>query len=172
MRLPTAASPPPRSLSPAVSIWQSSIAPWLPQSQTRHGASAQQGVYVTQAAARLSKLVDKANKDGYELQDNSFSIGGGWLKKSNDWVGIYSVQLTEGQQYRFLASGDNDAKDVDLRIMDLKGKTQYAADVDVAADAIVNFTPKASGRYLVQLRLFDSQGDVPAVCLSVVMQKK
>ena len=41
-----------------------------------------QGQYVTEAAARLSKLIAAANKDGYILQDNNFSIGGGWLKQS------------------------------------------------------------------------------------------
>ena len=97
-------------------------------------ACAQQGGYITQAAARLSKLVDKGNADGYSLQNNSFSIGGGWLKKGEEWVSIYTVQLTAGKQYRFLASGDNDAKDVDLRIMDVKGTNQFAADVDTAAD--------------------------------------
>src|SRR4051794_22682647 len=76
-------------------------------------ASAQQGAYVTQASARLAKLVDKGNDDGFNLQKNSFSVGGGWLKKSSEWVGIYTVQPTAGKKYRFLASGDDDATDVD-----------------------------------------------------------
>ena len=134
-------------------------------------ASAQQGAYITQASARLAKLVDKGNSDGYKLQNNSFSVGGGWLKKSDEWVGIYTVQLTAGKQYRFLASGDNDARDVDLRITDLKGEKVLKADVDTAADAIVNLTPKTSGRYLVQIRLYSSREDLDAVCLSVMMVK-
>jgi len=134
-------------------------------------ANAQQGVFITQASARLSKLVDKGNTDGYSLQSNSFSIGGGWLKKGDAWVSCYTVQLTAGKQYRFLASGDNDAKDVDLRVTDLKGEKEFAADVDTAADAVVNFTPKVTGRYLVQIRLYSSRENVDAVCLSVVMGK-
>src|ERR1700686_3957271 len=88
---------------------------------TEGRVSAQQGIFVSQASARLSKLVDKGNEDGYSLQNDSFSIGGGWLKQSQTkWVGLYTVQLTEGKKYRFLASGDNDAKDVDLRLKDVK----------------------------------------------------
>jgi hypothetical protein len=137
-------------------------------SETR--ASAQQGVFITQASARLSKLVDKGNDDGYKLQNNSFSIGGGWLKKSNKWVAIYSVQLTAGKEYRFLASGDNDAKDVDLRVLNAKGN-EVAVDDATAADAVVNFSPQVSGIYLVQIRLYDSRNDLDAVCLSVMMAK-
>jgi hypothetical protein len=139
--------------------------------ESRAFAQEGQGVFITQAAARLSKLVDKGNKDKFNLQNNTFSIGGGWLKKGDAWVGIYTVQLEQGKAYRFLAAGDDDAKDVDLRLMDLKGKMEYAVDDRDDAEAVVNFTPKMSGRYLVQIRLYSSRKDFDAVCLSVVMQK-
>ncbi len=130
-----------------------------------------QGGYITEAAARLTKLVEQANKDGYKLQDNSFSIGGGWLKQSaSDWIPLYTVQLNGGTKYRFLASGDKDAKDVDIEIQDAKGKT-VAADVDTAADAKVDFAPKETGRYLVRIRLYDSKDNLPCVCLGIVMSK-
>ena len=136
-------------------------------------ASAQngQGVFITQAASRLSKLVDKANGEKYSLQSNNFSIGGSWLKKDKAWISIYTVQLQQGKQYRFLAAGDDDAKDVDIRIMDLKGEKEFAVDDRDDPEAVVNFSPKTSGRYLVQIRLFASRQDYDAVCLSVVMQK-
>jgi hypothetical protein len=135
-------------------------------------ASAQQGKYVTQASTRLAKLIDAGNTDGFSLADNSFSLGGGWLKKSqNDWIPIYSVNLTAGKKYRFLATGDDDAKDVDIRIMDPKG-TQVAIDESTAVDAVVNFTPKVTGKYSVQIRLYDSMGDAPCVCISAMMKLK
>src|SRR5438094_2133978 len=78
---------------------------------SRVDAQEGQGVYVTQAAARLTKLIDAGNKAGYGLQDNSFSIGGGWLKQdASNWVALYTVQLTAGKKYRFLAAGDSDAR--------------------------------------------------------------
>lgn len=140
-------------------------------STQRVDAQGGQGSYITEAAARLTKLVEQGNKDGYKLQDNSFSIGGGWLKKSEtDWIPLYTVQLNGGTKYRFLASGDQDAKDVDIEIQDANGKT-VAADVDTAADARVDFAPKANGRYLVRIRLYDSKDNLPCVCLGIVMSK-
>jgi hypothetical protein len=133
-------------------------------------ASAQQGVFITQASARLAKLVDQGNKDGYQLENNRFSLGGGWLKKGDDWVSIYSVHLTADKAYRFLASGDNDAMDVDLRVLDRDNKV-VALDDGTEADAVVNFTPKVAGKYFVQIRLYSSRKDFDAVCISALMVK-
>jgi hypothetical protein len=137
-------------------------------------ASAQQGQgkYVAEASARLIKLINSANGDGYILQDNSFSIGGGWLKQGRDlWVPLYTVQLQAGREYRFLASGDADARDVDLQIVGPGGNV-VASDVDTAADAIVNFRPNASGRYEVRIRLYDSDNNLPCVCMGIMMIRK
>ena len=139
-----------------------------------HRASAQdgQGKYVTQATVQLIKLVDAANKDGYSLQDNTFSIGGGWLKKNQTaWIPLYAVELKEGKKYRFLAAGDADAKDVDIQVVHAESNKVVAEDVDTDPTAKVDFTPKVTGRYLVRIRLYDSEKNVPCVCLAVVMSK-
>src|ERR1035438_9811921 len=92
--------------------------------EQRVAAQQGQGVYVTQASARLTKLITAANKSKYKLADNSFSIGGGWLKQSKTkWVPLFTVKLEAGVDYRFLAAGDNDARDVDLDIRDPDGNT-------------------------------------------------
>jgi hypothetical protein len=134
-------------------------------------ASAQQGPYITQASARLGKLVDKGNDDGYNLHNNSFSIGGGWLKKSKEWVAIYTVQLTAGKKYRFLASGDDGAIDVDLRVKNADGDVKAKDDLE-DKNAVVNYTPKVSGRHTVEIRLYDSTKNRDSVVLSVVMSKQ
>lgn len=137
----------------------------------RAAAQGGQGEFITQASARLTKLVDQENKMGYALQNNSFSIGGGWLKKDqNAWVPLYTVQLTAGKEYAFLAAGDNDAKDVDLVIKDANGK-EVAKDEKTDPEAVVVFRPKDSGRYTVSIRLYDSRNDYDCVCLAVVMVK-
>jgi hypothetical protein len=130
-----------------------------------------QGAYVTQAAARLAKLVDSGNGAGFALANNSFSLGGGWLKKSEKWISIYSVNLVEGKKYRFLASGDDDAKDVDLRVMDSDGN-QVAIDQKIDLNAVVDYIPAKTGKYLVQIRLFNSNSNYDAVVLSAMMIKK
>jgi len=135
-------------------------------------AVAQQGAYVTQAAGRLTKLVDKSNQQGFVLQNNSFSIGGGWLKQSEKiWVPIYSIKLEAGKTYRFLAAGDNDARDVDLDVQDAAGNT-VAKDEDTAAEAAVEFTVTTTGVYRVRLRLYAAENNVDCVCLGIVMVKK
>jgi hypothetical protein len=137
------------------------------------GAQEGQGKYLTEATVRLTKLIDAANKDGFSLQDNSFSMGGGWLKKSKEWVGLYTVELKQGTAYRILAAGDADAKDVDVQLVDATDPTKLLKeDVDTSANASIEYTPAKTGRFLVRVRLYDSAGDLPCVCLAVVMTKK
>jgi hypothetical protein len=131
-----------------------------------------QGKYVTEAAVRLIKLVGSANKEGYALQDDKFSIGGGWLNQGKEkWVALYKVELEQGKKYRFIAVGDEDAKDVDLEVKDADGKV-VARDVKTDPEAVVDFAPTASGTFAVQIRLYDSVRNLPCVCLAVVMTKK
>lgn len=137
----------------------------------RAGAQQGQGIYFTQASNRLAKLIDGANKAGYRQPNNSFSIAGGWIKQSQtNWVPIFTVELEAGKEYRFLAAGDNDARDVDLQIQDADGKT-VALDDDTNLNAIVDFQPSRSGRYTVRIRLYESRENLPCACLAVMMAK-
>ena len=36
--------------------------------------------YITEASGRLAELMDKAAKQKYTLQDNTFTTGGAWIK--------------------------------------------------------------------------------------------
>ena len=115
-----------------------------------------QGKYLTEAAARLGKLIGQANKDGYVFYDNQFSVGGGWLKQNSDgWVPLYTVTLQAGKRYRLIAAGDFDAKDVDLDVRDLNGKV-YAVDDGVAPGAVVAFSPDTTQSTWSPCFLFDS----------------
>jgi hypothetical protein len=134
-------------------------------------AHADQGKYITSASARLTKLIDLSNAVGYKLQNDSFSIGGGWLKQSaSNWVNLYTITLTKGRDYRFLAAGDQDSKDVDLQILDETG-TVVASDTAVSNEAIVGFRPTVTARYTVRLRLYASRDNVPCVCLGIMLAK-
>ena len=131
---------------------------------------AQQGKYVTEASVRLVKLIDAANGNGFKLHDNTFSIGGGWLKKTKTFTPLFSVPLTGGKQYRFLAAGDADARDVDLEVVDADGNV-LASDSKEDPQAVVNYTPAKNMRVTVRVRLYASDNDVPCVCLAIVMAK-
>jgi hypothetical protein len=133
-----------------------------------------QGPFLTEAAARLGKLIAKANKDGFIFDENKFSVGGGWLKAgANDdsWVSLYTITLKANTRYRLLAAGDADARDVDLEVRTLDG-TVVAKDERIDPEAVVNFTPKATQQFLVRVRLFASRDNVPCLCLAVVMVQK
>src|SRR5437763_1081045 len=136
------------------------------------GATAPQGKYVEQSSANLVKAINAANADGFRLHDNSLSIGGGWLKQStSDWVHIYTLPLKAGTHYRFLAAGDNDARDVDVEVTDAAGEV-VAIDGKVDPTAVANYTPKINGMYTVRIRLYASGNNVPCVCTAIVMARK
>lgn len=129
-----------------------------------------QGPYITQATQRLIKLIDIANQDRYLLTDDAFSIGGGWIKKGPEWVTLYTVPLQAGKNYRVIAAGDNDARDVDVQIVDANGNV-VASDVATDSEAVVNYRAASSQRYSVRLRLYASDQDLPCVCLGIIMEQ-
>lgn len=131
---------------------------------------AQQGKYVGSAAARLKQWVDASNEQGYKLQNDGFSIGGGWIKQSKEWVSLYTTELKAGKGYRFIAVGDMDARDVDLQIVDSRGRV-VANDSLTEPEAIVNFRPQNTDRYTVRIRLYASNQNLPSVCIAIVMVK-
>jgi hypothetical protein len=131
-----------------------------------------QGDYVIQASNRLNKLITRANKEGYQLDENKFSIGGGWLTQGSDnWVSLFTITVKAGARYRFLASGDNDARDVDLQLQDLQGK-EIAKDEREEPDAVVDYRPTVGQKVLVRVRLYASEKNVPCMCLASVMVQK
>ncbi len=132
-----------------------------------------QGKYLTEASARLGKLIGTANQAGYVFYNNQFSVGGGWLQQGeNNWVNLYTVTLQAGKNYRIMAAGDFDAKDVDLQIADLKATKAFKTDEDTASEAVIDFTPNVTQRYLVRVRLYDSNQNLPCMCLAIVMVQK
>jgi hypothetical protein len=152
------------------------VVPFGNRATAQKGDVLQKGQYLTEASLRLNKLIGKAVDDGYVFEDDRCSFGGGWLNHGeNNWVKLYTLPLKAGTRYRFLASGDADVLDLDLRVQNKDGRT-VAEDVGTAPEAIVEFQPEASGPYLVSLRLYDSKKElgkkVPCMCLAVVMIKK
>jgi hypothetical protein len=109
--------------------------------------------------------------DGFKLVVDRFSIGGGWLKQgASNWVSLYTLNMAAGKTYRVIAAGDADAKDVDVEIQDASGKV-LKADTGSDPEAIVNFAPSTTGKYLIRVRLYASRENVPCVCLAIVMAK-
>jgi hypothetical protein len=146
------------------------LACWMaPGVESRTVVQQGQGKYLTQASAALEKLMDDAA--GYKLLNNALSIGGGWMTQGADnWVSVFTIKLEEGKDYRFLAAGDKDTVDLDLKIQDSEGRV-VAADEGTEPTAVVSFRPTARGDYLVRLRLYASQNNLPCTCLAAVLAK-
>ncbi len=151
-------------------LWMASIALVFVGSNAKF-ANAQQGKYLTEATIRLVKLINAGNKAGYKLSDDSFSVGGGWIKQGRqNWVPLFNITLRAGRSYRFLAAGDADTKDLDIQVLDPAGNI-VAKDVLTAADAIVTYRPARTGKYQIRLRLYSSVKNYPCLCLAVMMAK-
>jgi hypothetical protein len=125
--------------------------------------------YLKEAAEVLSGLMGRAEDDGYRLE-KAMTLAGGWIDKSDKWTGLYQLRLQEGSTYRFMAAGDADATDVDLRLTDPDGNV-VAKDTSVARTAVVNFTSRKTIFYTVEIRVYASANDVPCVCLTSVYKR-
>ncbi len=80
------------------------------------------------------------------------------------------LTLSANKNYRFIAVGDMDAKDLDLALVNEAGNV-VASDTATAPEAVVNHRPTKTGSYTVKLRLFASENNEPSVCISTVMLK-
>lgn len=129
-----------------------------------------QEAFVEQASARLQKLIKSANADGYVYEGDRVSMGGAYLKREEkDWFAMATIKLDEGRSYRIIAVGDNDALDVDLRIV---GEAKVlAADTSQDPEAVVHYRPVRTGQYIIQLRLYQSRQHVSCFCMYMVLVK-
>jgi hypothetical protein len=136
-----------------------------------NNAAVKGGKFIVEAAKRLSRLVDDGRKAGYKLPLNGLALVGGWLRQGeNNWVDFYNVSVDEGKTYRFLAAGDDDAIDLDLRVLSGNGRV-VAEDVALEPEAAVQHRAAATERCPMRLRLYASDRNHPCVCLAVVMAK-
>jgi hypothetical protein len=140
---------------------------------TAHDTDAQErsktSKYLKEAAEVLSGLMGRAEDDGFRLE-KAMTLAGGWIDKSDKWTGLYQLTLQEGSTYRFMAAGDIDATDVDIRLTDPSGNVMVK-DESVARTAVVNFTPRKTIFYTVEIRLYASSNNVPCVCLTSVYKR-
>lgn len=125
------------------------------------------GTYMRQA-------IDTVLERGYGLTvgtdlgfDGTHSVSGVFLQKGEAYtLGRY---LESDREYVFIASGDTDAKDVDLEILDA-AENRVAGDTLTARDATVRYRPASSGQYRIRVRLYDAER--PAYCAFAVLREQ
>jgi hypothetical protein len=130
--------------------------------------------YSKEAMSSLAELLDKAAKNGFHMEPSNATIFGGWLPRgraqgNERWIPMLVVRdLDPEKTYRVIAAGDNDTKDLDVRIVDPTGKV-VAVDDATARDAEVTFRPTRRQDYTIEMRLYDSTDN--CVCIGAVMRK-
>lgn len=106
--------------------------------------------YIGQSLRRLFRKTAAALNS-----DPSLGLGGvlgdGLL---NHQVAFCTWYFNAGQTYYVFASGDDDARDLDIYISDTKGNL-LAKDETRDAAPVVKFTPKYTGAYKVGMRLYE-----------------
>jgi hypothetical protein len=123
--------------------------------------------FIVDSFERATDLADKADRAGYGLAAG-ISVMGCWLDEGKDI--FFTRQLIGGLTYRFIASGDRDAQDVDIEVRDANGKS-VASDFRLDRDGDLIFTPTVTANYSIRMVLTRSRNRLPCVCTAVVMEK-
>ncbi|MBI4700513.1 MAG: hypothetical protein HY744_04995 [Deltaproteobacteria bacterium] len=85
----------------------------------------------------------------------------GW---SIDW----RLALEDGVSYAFVAGGDDEARDLDLSVLDEQGRTLASDDATDAAPVAL-FSPAHSAVHVIRLALHDATS--PSLCVLLVMRQ-
>lgn len=126
--------------------------------------------YSMQAMANLDALIKVENRLGYYFARNSLVLGGTWMDKSNKYTGVLSFTTEPGRTYVIVAAGDNDARDLDLRITDRQGNV-IKQDGATDATARVQFTLRNAREIVIQVRLYDSRDSLPCFCAFAMLER-
>ena len=131
--------------------------------------------YSKEAMDNLVPLLDKAAKGGYAMEPGTTTMFGGWLPKGSGtgkekWIPMIVLKnLDPNMQYRVITAGDNDIKDLDVRVVDPNGRV-VAEDVATARSAEVTFQPARVQDYTIEMRVYDSEDNT--ICIGGVLRKR
>jgi hypothetical protein len=129
--------------------------------------------YSKEALTNLTPLLRKAGQGGFKLEVGA-AIFGGYMPRgrgqgNEPWLPVISLVLDPNKQYRIIAAGDNDALDLDLRVVDPATGAVIALDDRIDATAEVTFQPPRQQRYEVQFRLYDSRDH--CICIGILLSR-
>lgn len=87
--------------------------------------------------------------------DTGWSLGGGALNRG----GTLDVtrRFEAGKSYLIIADGDSSARDVDLLVLDSRGRV-VEKDEGARKEAQVRFRPRNSGNYTIRLKMANARG--------------
>lgn len=133
-------------------------------------ASAQGPVdYMDQAlenALAKMKAIQEIDRVGFTR--NHFGLLGGLFEKGQSMT--QEITLSEGVQYVFIAGGDPDVLDTNIYLHD-SSDTVIAKDDLPDVNPIVVYTPSATGRFRIEIKLADLQASRDAFCVLLLLKR-
>lgn len=143
---------------------QQGTGPQLPQTQagaqapaTQTASNAQQANLSNEERAQLQQLV------GSYLDDIQSAHGEGMTPApsfSDEVAGLqpgtdhrWQVNLTGGTAYRIIGACDNECSNLDMELIDVRTGGVVASDMLADDYPVVNYTPSASGAYVIRLMM-------------------
>ncbi len=137
---------------------------------TAQAAPAEQwapGAYMEQALGRVMGAgLALDEKLDYGFDGDGFCLLGTLLRPEG--ATAFNRPLKKGETYAFVGAGDDDAKDVDLEILDEAGNV-LASDTQEDSVPVIEFKPKKSGNYVIRVTLVDAAD--PCFCAVATMIK-
>lgn len=122
------------------------------------------GERMTEAVTRVmagARGLTNASDYGY---DKDICVLAAFLREKGK--AEFNRSFTRGEKYALVGGGDNSAEDVDIEILDSKGKV-VASDTKTDAIPVVTFTAPSTGTYTVRLTLYKGR---PSFCAAVILR--
>jgi type 1 fimbria pilin len=109
---------------------------------------------MTQAVVRIMgsvRAITDETEYGYDGADTCFMAGLCQVRQSI----TITRKFLPGERYALIGGGDDDAKDVDISILDESGN-EIEKDTETDATPVVLFSPTVEAHYTIRLTLYDS----------------
>ncbi len=121
-----------------------------------------------QAIASLVEGIETAQRSG--LLSSRYGVDmilGSYLNSKEK--SLLTMYLESGEYYYFIAGGDDEVLDVDIIVSD-DNYTTLARDIENDKYAIVEFTPKRTGTYCIELSMANTKTDTKQFAVLTVMK--
>ena len=120
---------------------------------------------VSGARARADQICRVLRERGWQVRTN-FTSGTLALGQS----AFIRCTFYEGNTYKLVAGGCEDANDVDIAVYDENGNF-IDSDQDASSLAVADFTPKWTGTFTVKVTMYDSTPDGAHFVLQYAFRK-
>lgn len=123
------------------------------------------GEYMAQSLDECFALADEYQADGFGYAADVSLVG--TYMYAGDSYGM-TKSLARNQNYVIIAVGDEDALDVDLRVIDSRGEV-IAEDIETDPIAILDFNAGRGGECTIEMELYEA--DAPSYMCFVILEE-